>query len=375
MRDHCTRQTRIGKGRIPDATGQTPPRGCDKVGRNFAGWRQWADDNNNYLTAGICMNIIRLGLLFSLIWLTGCASMGIGSRSMTELTADYTNEQSRFVAIDDLNIHYRDEGQGPVLVLLHGVASSLHTWDGWVEQLKPHYRIIRLDLPGHGLTGPDKTRKRYDIDYMVEKLDKFLTRLNVNKASIAGNSLGGYISWNYALQRPDRVEKLVLIDSAGYPQDMPFIMNLASWPVVGEMSQLMMPRFMVGMNVRAAYGDEDKVSDELVRRYHDLTLRKGNRKALVQVFRTMKEQSRNAQLGARVAEVRMPVLLMWGEDDDWVPLSVMEQFRRDLPNVSVVTYEGVGHMPMEELPVQSARDARAFLQMGKLYSLPSTFGN
>lgn len=265
MRDHCTRQTRIGKGRIPDATGQTPPQGCDKVGRNFAGWRQWANDNNNYLTAGICMNIIRLGLLFSLIWLTGCASMGIGSRSMIELTADYTNEQSRFVAIDDLNIHYRDEGQGPVLVLLHGVASSLHTWDGWVEQLKPHYRIIRLDLPGHGLTGPDKTRKRYDIDYMVDKLDKFLTRLNVNKASIAGNSLGGYISWNYALQRPDRVEKLVLIDSAGYPQDMPFIMNLASWPVVGEMSQLMMPRFMVGMNVRAAYGDEDKVSDELVR--------------------------------------------------------------------------------------------------------------
>ncbi len=106
------------------------------------------------------MNIFRLGLLLSFIWLTGCASMGIGSRSMDELTQHYTNQQSRFVNIDGLNIHYRDEGQGPVLVLLHGVASSLHTWDGWVEQLQPHYRIIRLDLPGHGLTGPDLARKR-----------------------------------------------------------------------------------------------------------------------------------------------------------------------------------------------------------------------
>lgn len=321
------------------------------------------------------MNIFRLGLLFSLIWLTGCASMGIGSRSMDELTQHYTNQQSRFVNIDGLNIHYRDEGQGPVLVLLHGVASSLHTWDGWVEQLRPHYRIIRLDLPGHGLTGPDVTRKRYDIGYMVDTLDTFLSRLNIEKAHLAGNSLGGYISWKYAVQHPQRVDKLILVDAAGYPQDMPFIMNLASLPVIGEMSQLMMPRFMVGNNIKAAYGDSDKVSSQLVRRYHDLTLRKGNRKALVQVFRTMKEQSRNPQLGDEVKQVKAPTLLMWGEEDDWVPLDVLAQFRRDLPVASVVTYEGVGHLPMEELPVQSARDAHIFLQTGQFFSMPVSMGN
>jgi len=317
------------------------------------------------------MKSIQLLLMISLLALTGCASMGIGSRPLSELTQNYTNEQSKFLAVDDLVIHYRDEGQGPVLVLLHGVASSLHTWDGWVDELKGSYRIIRLDLPAHGLTGPDPKMERYNIGYMVDKLDKFLNKLGVNKMSLAGNSLGGYISWNYALHRPDRVEKLILLDSAGYPQDMPFIMDFASWPLIGEMSTLMMPRFMVGMNVRAAYGDDSKVDDKLVHRYHDLTLRPGNREGLVNVFRTMKEQSDNPHLGDRVAEIRVPTLLIWGEEDQWVPLDIMERFRRDLPNVSVITYEGVGHMPMEELPVQTARDARSFLQTGKIFTLPA----
>ena len=316
------------------------------------------------------MNITKFLLLLTLIALTGCASMGMSSRPLSELTNNYTDETSEFLAVDDLVFHYRDEGQGPVLVLLHGVASSLHTWDGWVKQLKGRYRIIRVDLPAHGLTGPDPKLERYEIGYMINKLDKFLNKLGVRKAYMAGNSLGGYIAWNYALHRPDLVQKLILIDAAGYPQDMPFIMNFAALPVIGEMSSLMMPRFIVGMNVDAAYGDDSKVSDELVKRYHDLTLRPGNRKGLVNVFRTMKEQSQNPNLGDRVKEINTPTLLMWGEEDQWVPLTTMERFRDDLPNVRVITYEGVGHMPMEELPVQSARDAADFLQHGRAASLP-----
>ncbi|UTW49413.1 alpha/beta fold hydrolase [Bacterioplanoides sp. SCSIO 12839] len=303
-------------------------------------------------------------MVLSMAQLTGCASMGMGSRPLSELTQNYANQESQFLAVDDLVIHYRDEGlkNGPVLVLLHGVASSLHTWDGWVEQLSDRYRIIRIDLPAHGLTGPDPKLERYEINYMVDKLDKFLTKLNINQIYLAGNSLGGYISWNYALHRPDRVQKLVLIDSAGYPQEMPFIMNFTALPVIGEMSTLMLPRFMVGLNVDAAYGDDSKVTDELVKRYHDLTLRPGNRKGLVNVFRTMKEQSQNPHLADRVKDIQAPTMLMWGEEDEWVPLEVMEQFRNDLPTAHVITYEGVGHMPMEELPVQSARDAADFLQ-------------
>lgn len=317
------------------------------------------------------MKLTKILVIASLVLMTGCASMGIGSRPLSELTRNYTDETSKFMAVDDIVFHYRDEGQGPVLVLLHGVASSLHTWDDWVKELKGRYRIIRVDLPAHGLTGPDPKLERYEIGYMVDKLDKFLNKLGIRKAYLAGNSLGGYISWNYTLHRPDLVEKLILLDAAGYPQDMPFIMNFAALPVIGEMSSLMLPRFVVGLNVNEAYGDNSKVTDALVKRYHDLTLRPGNRKGLINVFRTMKEQSRNPALGDRVKEIQTPTLLMWGEDDQWVPLSTMESFRRDLPNVQVITYEGVGHLPMEELPVQSARDAAAFLESrGNAAALP-----
>lgn len=317
------------------------------------------------------MKLFRIALLCSLAVLAGCSSFGILSQSPTKLSQKYADETSKYINIDNLNIHYRDQGEGPVLVLLHGVASSLHTWDAWTEELSNSYRVLRLDLPGHGLTGPDK--QGYDIDYMTDKLNKFLTRLKVDKASFAGNSLGGYISWEYAVRYPEKVDKLILLDSAGYPQKMPFIMSMAAWPGVGEMSQVFMPRFIVSQNVKRAYGDKKKVDRKLVKRYHDLQLRKGNRGALVKVFRLMKQQSKNPHLGDGVVKVKAPTLLMWGEQDTWVPLEVMEQFRKHLANVSVVTYEGVGHMPMEELPVQSARDARHFLENGEPYLLPSTF--
>ena len=316
------------------------------------------------------MKWLKFILIPALLALHGCASMGISAYPLAQLTEKYTDDTSKFLAVDDLIIHYRDEGTGPTLVLLHGVASSLHTWDGWVERLAPHYRIIRIDLPGHGLTGNDPNVERYEIAYMVEKLEKFLNKLNIDEVYLAGNSLGGYISWNYALHRPDRVKKMVLIDAAGFPQGMPFIMSFAALPVIGEVTGYMMPKFIVNMNIKAAFGDDDKVTDELQQRYFDLTMRQGNREALVKVFRTMKEQSRNPHLGDRVKEIKIPTLLMWGDQDEWVPLEIMHQFAQALPNSQSIVYEGVGHMPMEELPSQTSRDAHGFFILGKTLASP-----
>lgn len=316
------------------------------------------------------MKWLKLLLVPALLVLHGCSSMGISAQPLSELTEKYTDESSKFLAVDNLVIHYQDEGTGPTLVLLHGVASSLHTWDGWVERLAPHYRIIRLDLPGHGLTGSDPTVERYEIAYMVDKLEKFLNKLSIDEVYVAGNSLGGYIAWNYALHRPDRVKKMVLLDAAGFPQEMPFIMSFAAMPVIGGMTSMMMPKFIVNMNVNAAYGDDDKVRDELTQRYFDLTMREGNREALVNVFRTMKEQSKNPHLGDRIKEIEVPTLLMWGDQDEWVPLNILTQFDEALPNSQSIVYEGVGHMPMEELPVQTSRDAHGFFTLGKTLDSP-----
>jgi len=310
------------------------------------------------------MKGLQYALVLALLVLQGCASMGISPQPLAQLNEKYSDETSKFLAIDDLVFHYQDEGTGPTVVLLHGVASSLHTWDGWTNRFKEQYRVIRIDLPGHGLTGKDPSVERYELAYMIDKLEKFLNKLSIDDIYLAGNSLGGYIAWNYALHRPDRVKKLILLDSAGYPQDMPFIMDLAAMPVIGDMSKYMMPKFLVNMNVNAAYGDDSKASDKVKQRYFDLVMRKGNREALVDVFRTMKEQSTNPLLGKRVREIRVPTLLMWGSEDEWVPMDILAQFERDIPGSQTIVYEGVGHMPMEELPVQTARDAHAFFSSG-----------
>jgi pimeloyl-ACP methyl ester carboxylesterase len=285
-------------------------------------------------------------LIPTLLALYGCTSMGVFAYPLAELTEKYTDETSKFLAVDDLIIHYRDEGIGPTLVLLHGVGSSLHTWDDWVERLAPHYRIIRIDLPGHGLTGSDPSIERYETAYMVDKLEKFLNKLNIDDIYLAGNSWGGYISWNYALHRPDRIKKLVLLDAVGFPQYIPFFTNLAALPMMGELNGFMMPKFIVDMNIKAAFGDGDKVMDELRQRYFDLTMRQGNREALINVLRTLKEQFNNSNLGDRVKEIQIPTLLMWGDQDEWVPLSVMQQFE-------------------EALPIQISHDAHGFLTLGK----------
>ncbi len=316
------------------------------------------------------MKWLKFVLIPALLAMHGCASMGVSNYPLAELTEKYTDETSKFLAVDDLIIHYRDEGTGPTLLLLHGVASSLHTWDDWVKRLSSDYRIIRVDLPGHGLTGNDPSVERYEIAYMVDKLEKFLNKLSIDEVYLAGNSLGGYIAWNYALHRPDRVKKMILSDSAGFPQDMPFIMNFAALPGIGEIAGHMMPKFIIDMNVSAAFGDGDKVTDKLQQRYFDLTMRQGNREALVKVFRTMKEQSANPHLGDRVKEIKVPTLLMWGDQDEWVPLEIMQQFEQALPNSQSIVYEGVGHMPMEELPVQTARDAHGFFTLGKAVHAP-----
>jgi pimeloyl-ACP methyl ester carboxylesterase len=296
--------------------------------------------------------------------------MGISAYPLAELTEKYTDETSKFLAVDDLIIHYRDEGTGPTLVLLHGVGSSLHTWDDWVERLAPHYRIIRIDLPGHGLTGSDPSIERYQTPYMIDKLEKFLNQLNIDDIYLAGNSWGGYISWNYALHRPDRVKKLVLLDAVGFPQNMPFFMNLAALPGIGELNGVMMPKFITDMNIKAAFGDADKVTDELQQRYFDLTMRHGNREGLINVLRTLKEQLNNSNLGDRVKEIQIPTLLMWGDQDEWVPLIIMQQFEQALPNSQSIVYEGIGHLPMEELPIQTSRDAHGFLTLGKTVPAP-----
>lgn len=273
----------------------------------------------------------------------------------------YEGPSSRYVEVGGRRVHYRVEGEGPTLVLLHGVMASLHTWDGWVERLKSSYRIVRVDLPGFGLSEHMREREQYTPEHSLQVFDQLREKLELESFYLGGNSLGGFLSWFYAARYPERVRKLILVDPVAYPQPLPSIIKFVSLPGIGEIAQRFAPRFLVERSVREVYGDPTLASPETVDRYYELMMHEQNRFAMVQTFRSLRVLSQQDRLSHEIAKVQCPTLLMWGERDRWVPPALIERWQRDLRDVEVKIYPGAGHIPMEEFPDETARDAHAFL--------------
>ncbi|MCX5850293.1 MAG: alpha/beta hydrolase [Deltaproteobacteria bacterium] len=310
------------------------------------------------------MNIKHLILILVVCMIAatlGCTSLGMNTIPMDKLKAKYADVESKIIEIDGMNIHYKDEGQGPVLILLHGVCASLHTWDGWTERLKGHYRVIRLDIPGFGLTGPAPDPSLYKIDEAVNLFEKIVNEMKLKKFYLAGNSLGGYIAWNYTLKNPNKVEKLILVDSVGFPQPLPGLLAFASNPVIRPFARHIMPRFMFDSAVKQVYGDKSKVTQELKDRYFELAMREGNKGSYVDVFTEMRKLCKNENLSAGIKDLQPPTLIMWGTKDTWIPFKYFENWKKELPTAKFIQYEGAGHTPMEEIPDMTAHDADLFL--------------
>ncbi|TYB78303.1 alpha/beta hydrolase [Bizionia myxarmorum] len=277
--------------------------------------------------------------------------------SVEELKPQYANEYSKFMRMDGMDVHFRDEGEGIPLILIHGISSSLHTWDGWAEELQGNFRIIRLDLPGFGLTGPNANQD-YSVENYVAFIKSFLDRLEIDSCYMAGSSLGGYITWNVAEAHPDLVKKMILLDAAGYPfssETTPTIFKVAQFPMAPFLNKLT-PRFVLAESVNDVYGDDTKVTDAVIDRYYNLNLREGNRDAFLDVVNNL--QFVQFQ---KLKTIKTPTLIMWGEKDIWVAPESANRFKADLSNSELIMYSGVGHIPMEEIPEQTAADALDFL--------------
>lgn len=278
------------------------------------------------------------------------------------LVARWAAPPSDFIDVGGQIVHLRDEGprqdEEPI-VLLHGTGASLHTWEGWVQVLRKSRRVITLDLRGFGLTGPAA-----DGDYRVQSdvalVIALLERLKLPRVVLGGNSLGGEIAWRTALAAPDRVSRLLLVDSAGYaflPQEIPLGFRLASLPVVRHLAQSILPRAITAASLRSVYGNPDRVTPALVDRYFQLTLREGNRGALIDRL----AQHRWGADAERIRDIRQPTLILWGRLDRLIPLDSAERFARDIPGSTLTILDGLGHVPQEEDPLRSLEPVLGFL--------------
>jgi len=297
--------------------------------------------------------------------LTGLGAVLLGAaawlytpdRDRAAIETRYLADRADFRVIDGVRLHLRDTGprSAPVLLLLHGLGASLHTWEPWALALDSGYRVVRFDFPGHGLSAADTD---YSDARTIRLVEALLDTLGVAKATVIGNSMGGRIAWRFAAAHPARVEKLVLMAPDGFaspgfeydtPADVPAVLGMMRW---------VLPRPMLTANLAPAYADRAQLADSVVSRYYDLMLAPGNREAL---FARMRQTMLTDPVPF-LRTITAPTLLVWGERDQMIPVSNAQDYLKVMPRARLVTLRALGHLPFEEAPARALVPVRAFLE-------------
>lgn len=284
-----------------------------------------------------------------------------------EMIAKYSGPAGAFVAGPaGQRIHYRDQGErgGSAIILLHGSNASLQTWEPLVRMLGTDYRVVTLDLPGHGLTGatPDTD---YSAEGMMAAVDVVAAKLGLDHFILGGNSMGGWVSWRYAIDHPDRVDALLLIDAAGMPlrkgekappSNVGF--RVLEYPFGRWLATQITPRMLVEQSLRGSVEKQAIVDDKMIDRYWELLRFPGNREATVLRARMDREPA----MAARVGEIKAPTLILFGDKDRLINPSAAKTFNERIAGSEVVLLPGIGHLPMEEAPDATAAAIADFLK-------------
>ena len=289
-------------------------------------------------------------------------------RAVQGLVARWAPPPSDFVEVKGQVVHLRDEGprDDPLpVVLLHGTADSLHTWQGWVPALRGQRRVITLDLPGFGLTGPFGGAYAPD-DYRGDTYARFvldlLDELKLPRVALGGHSFGGEVAWRLATLAPARVERLILVDATGPDVtggSQPLGFWIARAPGLGWFAEEVLPRALVLQGLVKAYADPQKIGAELVDRHFELALREGNRRALGQRLR----QATPGQDFERVKTLKMPTLVVWGGQDRMLPPAAGQAFLKAIDGSQMVLFQDLGHLPHEEDPARTVVPVKNFLDL------------
>ncbi len=305
------------------------------------------------------------GFILAVLLVGGFALGYTPDTDAAAMRAKYGGGASQFIDLGNgITAHVRDQGKrdGRALVLIHGSNASLHTWEPWVKRLGGTYRIISLDLPGHGLTGANP-KGDYDYPAFVDVVDRVMGKLGVTHAVIAGNSMGGGVTWMYALAHPEKVDGLVLVDAAGAPEwqakKIPIGFRLARMPIINNLMLYITPRSVFDSSLHGSVSVQSIVTPEAVDRYWELNRYPGNRAGTLARFALA--HNNHPATKAQLAKIAAPTLILWGQEDSLIPVASAKWFAEAIPGANAIIYPHVGHLPMEETPDRSAADVNAWL--------------
>ncbi|HQQ15381.1 MAG TPA: alpha/beta hydrolase [Deltaproteobacteria bacterium] len=296
-------------------------------------------------------------VLCAVCLLCGCSSF---QKSLFECSMSIERRLSKLqpktLQAGGLTFSYLERtGTGETIVLLHGFGADKDNWVRFVRRLPGEYRVIAIDLPGHGSSTRD-AQTTYTIEFIVQGFAAAAEELGLERFHLAGNSMGGYVGVLYSAHNPGKVLTLCLIDPAGAASPVPSDLQLA----VERGENPLVPKSRDDFDILLSYGFHNRpfipwpIADVLADRYVERSA--FNEKMWTDIHRHWEDISR--YLGA----LDMPVLLVWGDRDRILHVSSVSVYRRHIPHLETVILEECGHLPMLELPKVTARRYVSFLK-------------
>lgn len=278
------------------------------------------------------------------------------------LEARYAAPASLFINVDGVRMHFQDQGNGEPVILIHGEFASLFAWNSWVQQLQGSYRLLRFDMSGHGLTGPDATGA-YSVERSVELLERFSTALQLEKFSIAATSMGATVALHYAAKHPDHIVKLILLNPELPNKNRKQDSIDPKW--ASKVLRLITPRKLTEYVLQIGFGNPENISQALISRWHDLWLRDGQRDAMSEFLR----QRDTSETSNVIAQITAPALVIWGGKRPVESIDTAGSFIELFPeetNVHLIIYPEIGQLIIQEAPGDTAQDALDFLQQQEI---------
>jgi len=304
-----------------------------------------------------------LGLVLLLAGVLGTMRLGWWNPSYDSVKSRQAGPPSRFEQYGTVNLHIRDEGQGPVVLMIHSSMTNLREWDDWADALRDRYRVIRFDWPPYGLS--TDSAPSTGMPGVVSLIEKVVAARKLSRFSIVATSSGATIATLYAARHPDQVDALAL---SALPLEAPPTTRFSElmWAMVWTHETLVpnyYPKAYYRRSLSELYGKPERLTDATVNWYYQTNNLPGGFARVRQYYEANKKAVWSKGAGADAAKVTAPILLQWGDRDPVLPTYLADKAVKQFSatRVKLVHYPDVGHYPMLELPNESGRDLRAFL--------------
>jgi pimeloyl-ACP methyl ester carboxylesterase len=308
---------------------------------------------------GLVLLLLAVVIMTGVLYITTLRPNLIISKS--EDKARFTQPASHFIMWRGSEIHYTDEGQGIPVVMIHGFGGSFLNWNKLDARMKGEYRVIRVDLPGFGLSDlpePDGVKTDFVKQYR-DFMTFFIDTLHLDSLYVVGNSMGGMMAWGTAADHPDKVKKLVLLAAAGYDLEK-ITNNVARFMKMPLIRSFFLRGFPLSQSEAAArnvYADPSKINHESVKNNNMMWNRDGNIKAACDIVSCGVYPD-----STLITKIQCPTLIIWGKHDKIVPVDHAYRFQRDIKGSQLILFDTCGHCAMIERPDETARAIKAFFK-------------